>query len=106
MLRRYLTLALFVLLPTYSFAQNPSIIQKPILCTTQSHMKEIIKANHLEIIMLSRSKVDVDIQKIILINPNKNLLFIHIINKSDIACIIDDMEEVESTLDLVPKSKS
>jgi len=102
---KYFMLALLVTLPSNSFAQNTTIIQKPIICTTQSHMKEIIKVNKLEIIMVSTSKEDTDVIKMILLNPDKNLMFIHVIKNSDTACIIDDMVAVESTLDILPKTK-
>ena len=102
---KYFMLALLVTLPSNSFAQNTTIIQKPIICTTQSHMKEIIRANKLEIIMVSTSKEDTDVIKMILVNIDRNLMFIHVIKNSDIACIIDDMLAVESTLDILPKTK-
>ena len=102
---KYFMLALLVTLPGNSFAQNTTIIQKPIICISQSHMKEIIKVNKLEIIMVSTSTKDTDVIKMILVNTEKNVLLIHIIRNSDIACIIDDMVEVESTLDISPKTK-
>lgn len=102
---KYFMLALLVTLPGNSFAQNTTIIQKPIICISQSHMKEIIKVNKLEIIMVSTSKEDTDVIKMILVNIDRNLMFIHVIKNSDIACIIDDMLAVESTLDILPKTK-
>jgi len=102
---KYFMLALLVTLSGDSSAQNTTIIQKPIICTTQSHLKDIIKANKLETIMISTSTKDTDVIKMILVNPDKNVLLVHIIRNSDIACIIDDMEAVESTVDISPKTK-
>lgn len=83
---------------TLSYSNN--MASKPVSCIPEDAFYEIVKQNNLKIIVASNTE---NITKLLLVNPkNKNLILVHFIKSNKAVCLIDDLTNVQTTLDLEP----
>lgn len=88
-----------MLFSTLSYSNN--MASKPVSCIPDHAFYELVKQNDLKIIVAANTD---NVTKLLFVNPkNSNLILVHHIKANKTVCLIDDLVNVQTTLELVPK---
>lgn len=87
-----------VTIPSNSSANM--VIRKPITCVQDFIWDDFAKALHLKLLIVSNTE---NITKMVYINPkNNDLLLVHRVKQEQVVCLIDDMVNPQTELELLP----